>query len=137
MTLDDATKTLVGLMLAALSAAVGWIWRMVQINRESSVRQEEQIKDLVRQIKEDRTERLTKEDVRDVINHALGQRDQHEGERRRDFDEALTLRIRNAVTEGVNECQAHTREELDRMVNRIADEVIKRTDRYRRHLQEE
>lgn len=130
MTLEDAIKALGGLVVAALSAAVGWLWRMVQKNREDNVRQEEQIRDLSRQVEEDRRGRLTKEDVREVIYQALGARDAHNAERNNQWNEALTARIEKAVLTGVNECQAQTRDELERLVPRIVREVISQTGRF-------
>lgn len=131
MTLDDGIKAVGGIVLTALAGAVGWLWRLVLTNREDNVRQAEQLADVRRQLDEERAARLTKEDVRDVIDHALSARDKHGADRRQEYNEALTLRIKQAVLEGVSECQAQTRDEIDRLVPRIADEVAARTGRYR------
>lgn len=67
---------------------------------------------------------LTSEGVRKVVEQALAARDAVAFERRRDWDERLTLKIAGAVSEGFSKCQAETRAELERAVPRIVREVL-------------
>ncbi len=116
---DEILKVVFGVILTAIVAAVGWLVNKVLTNREGVKVLEVKVEGLEK-------EQLTQECVRIVIDESLKKRDLIAQERREVWDEKLTTQIKLAVMEGVNECQAQTREELDKLIPRIIDEVFRR-----------
>lgn len=120
---DDGLKTtILGFVLTTLAGAVGWLIRRVLGNREEIV----QLKAEVARLKESQ---ISVECVREVIEDALSKRDAVAIERRAQWDERLTLKIQQAVSQGVQECQDRTKAELERMVPRIVRETLHQTRR--------
>lgn len=127
MTQDDAIKAIFGVVLASLTAAVGWIVNKVLKNREDNVQQASKLEELEGRLISMENKQLTKEDIREVIQGALSARDQSNLERRKEWNETLTLRIEKAVHEGVNQCHQNTKKEIELMVPRLMKELMEQT----------
>ena len=127
MNVDDALKVTFGSLIAALIAAVAKLFDRVRTNREDNVAQAERIADL--QVKVDG--QLTTEQVRAVIDDALNKRDVIAAERRQQWDDLLTFKIRQAVMDGVQQCQLQTKQELEELVPRIIRRTLEETGKHR------
>lgn len=129
--LGDAAKAGLASLVAVLFGWVRWLHKTVVDNRERALLHDQRVKQIELEVKTLKDSLVSKEDIRDVIHHALSQRDVHNADRRISWEENLTLRIRQAVMEGVNECQAQTRKEIERLVPTLVREVLTQTDKHR------
>lgn len=131
MTQDDIIKSIFGVILTTLVAAFWWVTNKVLKNREDNVQQASKLGELEGRLTSMEKKQLTKEDIRDVIQGALSTRDANNLERRKEWNETLTLRIEKAVHEGVNQCHQNTREEIELMVPRLVREILDQSGLYR------
>lgn len=129
--LGDAAKAGLASLVAVLFGWVRWLHKTVVDNRERALLHDQRVKQIELEVKTLKDSLVSKEDIRDVIHHALSQRDVHNADRRISWEENLTLRIRQAVMEGVSECQAQTRKEIERLVPTLVREVLTQTDKHR------
>lgn len=115
MTMDDVLKTVFGLLLAALSAVVGWIVNAVVNSRdrilqlegardnllEKIAKQDEdhakEIKRLEDKLKEHEASKVTVECVREVLADELKKRDEAWAERRVQYDRLHALELEKAI----------------------------------------
>lgn len=127
MTQDDAIKAIFGAILTTLVGAFWWVTNKVLKNREDNVQQASKLGELEGRLISMEKKQLTKEDIREVIQGALSARDLSNQERRKEWDETLTLRIEKAVHEGVTQCHQNTKEEIELMVPRLMKELMEQT----------
>lgn len=131
MTQDDIIKSIFGVILTTLVAAFWWVTNKVLKNREDNVQQASKLGELEGRLTSMEKKQLTKEDIRDVIQGALSTRDANNQERRKEWNETLTLRIEKAVHEGVTQCHQNTKKEIELMVPRLVREILDQSGLYR------
>lgn len=112
--MEDVLKWIGALVVATLSAVTGWLIRMVLGNREDNIRQTEKLIELEGKV----SAVITKEDIREIIDHALTQRDTYNAVRRKEWDAHLELRIKQAVLESAVESRA----DLEQILRRVLDQ---------------
>lgn len=128
-------------ILAILTAAVAWLVSRVLGSREDALELRGKLDAMT--VKADaltarvavlegehkafKADALTTEGVRKVMEQALSARDAVAFERRKEWDERLSLKIEASVLNGLQKCEANTKTELERMVPRIVREVLAAT----------
>lgn len=134
---DSIFKWIFGGLSSALGIVVVFLSRLVVRNREDNVKQTGKLNELEKQIAKTETElqkvkadQLTQESVREVIEAVLDRRDRDNAERRKQWDTLQALQIKQAVMEGVNECQTQTKKELQDLKQEIVRDVVQQTARY-------
>jgi BMFP domain-containing protein YqiC len=116
VTFDDALKAGFGVLLAGLSAAVGWLLSSVLGSREK-------VKTLEMRVKALEVAQLSKEDVRQVVDAALDRYAAGAASRREQWDRALTAEIRQLVLESAARSLTESRNEVQKIVPMLVHEV--------------
>lgn len=103
MTGDDILKTLFGVALAGITAIVGWLVKIVVGNRESVLVLGGKVDELTKT-------KVTKEDIRRIVEEVVSKWDNRNDERHVQWSKTLALEIRQAVIDGTTQCRASTGE---------------------------
>lgn len=133
MTGDEIVKTLFGVALAGVTAIVGWLVKTVWGNREGVLLLGGKVDELTKT-------KVTKEDIRLIVEEVISKWDDLNNERQVQWSKTLALEIKQAVLDGTNQCRSATsdirklemRETAKHAVLKTTAEVVKEVLRQQR-----